>query len=727
MRTENTNQNGFTRRDFLKAGSVAGAGLLIGIHLTGREAVAGLATQPGGLHPAAGAGGAADSLKPSAWLQIDTDGTVSVLVDEAELGQGSSTGLPMILADELEADWSKIRILPPPEDPSTWVRVVSTGGSTSIRQGWDPFRKAGATAREMLRSAAAATWQVPVSSCRAENGAIVHVGTDRRLTYGELVDRAATLPVPKNPPLKKASEFRFIGKNMPRLDLPEKVAGTASFASDIKLPDMLVATVARPGVFGATLRRFDPARARSVDGVVDVFELPVLQVRGVGFPVGPGVVVVARNTWAALKGREALTVEWNDGPNQSHSSAAFFAHCAELAKEPGKVMKRTGDAERALAGAAHRVEAVYQLPFLDHAPMEPMTCTVHIQDGKVDVWAPTQSATAAQRVAAGVAGVAPGDVVMHVPVIGGGFGRRLQSDFVAEAVAVAKHVDGPVQLFWTREDTTRHGFYRPLTYHAMRGGIGANDRPVAWLHRIAGPEPGGLVLGGADQIPYEVPNQLVDYHLEDWGIPLGAWRSVSYTHMGFVVESFIDELAAACGQDPYRFRRGLMDGAPRLRGALDLAAEKIGWNQPPPAGRARGIAAVSSFGSHVAEAAEVSVDPKGSVRVHRVVFGIDCGQAVFPDAIAAQMEGATALAYSFTFKSGITIEGGAVKESNFTDYPIMRIDEMPEVEVYTIPGERPGGIGEPGIPPFAPAVTNAIFAATGHRVRTLPAGELQRG
>ena len=367
------------------------------------------------------------------------------------------------------------------------------------------------------------------------------------------------------------------------------------------------------------------------------------------------------------------------------------------------------------------MEAVYRLPFLDHATMEPMTCTARVRDGGVEVWAPTQSVTAAQQAAARVAGVEPGAVVLHAVPFGGGFGRRLALDYVVEAVEIARRVDAPVQLHWTREDTTRHGSYRPLTYHELRAGLGRDGLPVAWTHRLVGTNSPGLVVGGADNIAYSVPNQRIDFHVEEWGVPVGAWRSVSYTHNGFVVESFVDELAAAAGRDPVEYRLALMGGAPKLRRVLELAAEKAGWGSALPAGRFRGVAAVSSFASHAAEVAEVSVDDRGRVRVHRVVCALDVGQVINPSLLAAQVEGAVALALSYTLHHRITLQGGRVREGNFTDYPLLRLDEMPEVEVYTLPSTAaPTGVGEPPVPPLAPAVANAVFAATGTRVRELP-------
>jgi isoquinoline 1-oxidoreductase subunit beta len=689
-------ERGVTRRAFLRTSAEAGAALIVAVHLPLDELFAEEARGEG-FHPAA-------------WIRIDSDGMVSVVVDEAELGQGVFTSLPMIVAEELEADWSKVRPLPPPTDPSTWPRPISTGGSTSMRQGWEPLRQAAAKAREMLRTAAADMWGVPVAQCRADNGAIVHAPSGRRLEYGALVERAARLPVPDDPPHKPASEYRIIGTSPQRFDLPSKVRGEPVFGSDFSVPGMKVAAVARPAAFGATLRGVDDGAARRVDGVLEVVRIP------------QGVAVVARSTWAALKGRDALRLDWDTTPAQGLSSDALHERFAGLGAAPGQVMREAGEAEAefAAAPAERKVDASYLLPFLDHAPMEAMMATAQVANGRVEVWVPTQVATAAQRAAARVAGVEPGDVTLHALMAGGGFGRRLQTDDVEIAVEIAKQVDGPVQVFWTRQDSIRNGAYRPLTQHRLRGAVDAAGRPAAWLHRAMGVGPRNLVAAGAESPPYELPNFLADMHLLETPIPLGALRSVSYTHMGFVVESFIDELAVLAGQDPFAYRRAHMSN-PRLLAAMELAAARSGWGTPLPEGRARGIAAVSCFSSHAAEVAEVSVAPDGTVRVHRVVCGVHCGRVIDPDTLHAQVEGAVAIALGFTLKHEITLTDGAVQQSNFHDYPITRMDEMPVVELHVVPSEEaPTGIGEPPVAPLAAAIANAVFAATGRRVRRLP-------
>lgn len=691
-------ERAFSRRAFLRTGAGAGVALVVAVQLPLSDAAAEEAR-----------GDPAVDFHPAAWIEIDREGIVSVVVDEHELGQGVLTSLPMIVAEELGADWAKIRPLPPPTDPSHWVRTISTGGSTSIRTGWDPLRKAAATAREMLRTAAARRWRVPVSECAAREGRIVHHPSGRALGFGELVEAAAKLPVPADPPLKDRKDYTLLGKPKPRVEIHEKVRGKAMYGMDVDLPGMVVAMVARPPAFGAKLRSVDDAATRGVPGVLDVVRIP------------QGVAVVARNTWSALKGREALKLDWDASDARGLGSEQLFREYAERVKQPAQVTRHDGDASAALASAARVVEAEYLSPFLDHIPMEPMNAAALVKDGKVEVWVPTQIGTGAQRAAAQVAGVQPGDVQLHSLLAGGAFGRRLTPDDTILAVEVAKRMPGtPVHVVWTREDSVRNGTYRPLTYHRLRGGLDAAGNPIAWVHSLAGAGDAGLLARG-DEVTYAIPNVHSEVYADRTAIPVGAWRSVHYTHLGWVVESFMDELATAAGKDPYQFRRRLLSPNPKLLACLDLVAEKAGWGKPLPKGHAVGIAAVSSFASHAAEVAEVSVSPEGQVNVHRVVAAVHVGTVINPDMLQAQVEGAVTLALSYTLKHQITVVDGAVQESNFHDYPIMRINDMPPVEVHVVPSDAaPTGIGEPPVPPLPAAVCNAIFAATGKRVRKLP-------
>jgi isoquinoline 1-oxidoreductase beta subunit len=703
----------FTRREFLQAASAAGAGLVIGFTLPGcAPAVAG------------------PPLEPNAWLRIGTDEGILVMVDRSEIGQGVTTSLPMLLAEELEADWSKIRIEFAPADPqynNQLFGMQGTGGSSSVRAAWMPLRKAGAQAREVLIDAAAQTWGVERSECRAENGSVIHSG-GRRLSYGRLVAMAATLTVPADPPLKESRDWKVIGTRVARLDTPPKVDGTARFGIDVQVPGMLVAVVARCPVFGGKVAGFDPGQAQAVPGVRHVVQ------------ISSGIAVVADGYWPAMTGRNALAVTWDEGANAAVSSESIAALFARQATRAGAVARSAGDADRALAGAARRIEAVYQAPFLAHATMEPMNCTAHVRPDGVDIWAPTQFQTGAHQMGASIGGVAPEQVKVHTTYLGGGFGRRFELDFIQEALETSKAVGAPVKLIWSREDDIQNEWYRPASYHRMRAGLDSDNQPAAWTHRVVAPSimarlfPStvqngldGEAVEGAVEMPYAVPNVHVDYLLTDTGIPVGFWRSVNHSYNAFVVESFIDELAHAAGQDPYEYRRALLADAPRYLRVLELAATRAGWGSPPPAGQFRGIAVHRSFEAYVAQVAEVSVGADGTVRVHRVVCAVDCGPVVNPDTVEAQMQSGVVYGLTAALYGEIGIDRGRVVQSNFHDYPMLRMAEMPRVEVHIVPSsDSQGGVGEPGTPPIAPAVCNAIFAATGQRLRTLPIGKVAR-
>ncbi len=711
-----------SRREFVETT----AGLVLSFYLPGR-AVAAPATS--------------DPFAPNAWLGIDTDGIVTLTVDKSEMGQGSQTGLAQILADELEADWSKVRLGPVPENPAGWSRRMSTGGSTAIHGSWDLLRKAGATARQMLITAAAQTWDVDRTSCRAEAGAVIHTATKRRLSYGRLAARAATLAVPQDVPLKDPKDFRLIGTRATRLDTPAKVDGSAVYGIDVTVPGLLVASIERCPVFGGTVKRYDATKAKGMPGVRAVVELEPSPWTGKdgawGVGCAAGVAVVADTYWHAFQGRKALEIEWNEGDAASLGSDGIRAELARLADQPGVEAKKVGDPAAALAAAAQRVEAVYEVPFLHHATMEPMTCTAHVQTDGCDVWAPTQNQTRAQEVAAELAGLPKEKVRIHTTFLGGGFGRRLEPDFVSEAVRVSKAVGAPVKVIWTREDDTQHGFYRPASYNRFAAGLDAAGNPVAWTHRVVGtpirikfgPLPKGLdgsLVDGAEDLPYVIPNLLVDQVAADFlPIPRGFWRSVGISHNAFVTESFMDEVATAAKQDPFELRRALLKDRPRHLRTLELVAEKAGWGTPLPAGRGRGIAFAEWQPTVCAQVAEVSVAPDGTVRVHRVVCAVDCGPAVNVGQIEAQIQGGIVYGLTAALYGEITIDRGRVKQSNFTDYPMMHINEMPVVEVHVVPStEKQGGIGEPSVGPIAPAVCNAIFAATGKRIRKLPIGKV---
>jgi isoquinoline 1-oxidoreductase beta subunit len=709
------------RRTFLYATLGTGASLVVGC---GASPPAPATSVPAATTPVPPPAG--PPFAPNAFVRVGADGIVTVIVDKAEMGQGVVTGLPMLVAEELEVDLSQVRTEFAPVDDAyknTLFGVQATGGSTTIRSEYDVLRKAGAAARMMLVAAAARTWGVDEASCHAEKGQVVHAATGRKLGYGELAAKAAALPVPQDPPLKPAAAQHLLGTPAPRLDAADKAAGRAEFGIDVVRPGMLVAAVARSRVFGAKLKSFDDAKARAVPGVRKILPLP------------NGVAVVGDGYWPAHKAAGLVAAVWDEGPNAAQSSARIAEQAAQLAKQQGKIAEQSGDAARALTAAgAAAIDAVYVVPYQAHATMEPMNCTAHVRADGCDIWVPTQFPSAARKTAAEITGLPPASIRVHSTYCGGGFGRRFEQDFVAECVLVAKQMGVPVKLVWSREDDIAHDFYRPGTYNVMRGAVGKDGVPVAWTHRIVGPSimsrvfPGEVKDGidpssveGAIELPYAIANVLVDYHLVDTGVPVGFWRSVGNSQNGYVRECFFDELAAAGKQDPLALRRKLMTSAPRLAAALDLAASKSDWGKPLGPRAGRGVACASSFGSHVAQIAEVEVAAGGAVRVRRVVCAVDCGPVVNPDLVAAQMEGAIVYGLSAALKSEITIDRGGAVQSNFDDYPLLRIDEMPRVEVHIVPSTgKIGGVGEPGTPPIAPAVVNAIFAATGKRVRRLP-------
>jgi isoquinoline 1-oxidoreductase beta subunit len=703
------NARTLTRRQFFKVSAAVGGGLLLEFHI-GRDATHGLALA------------AIDHLAPNAWIRIDRDGGVLMQVASSEMGQGVMTAIPMLLAEEIDADWSKVRAEHAPADKAFHNPLFgrqATGGSTAIRGFWQTVRSAGATARELLVEAAAKTWQVPAASCRTENGVVIHKPTGRKLAYGELVDTAAALPVPSTAFLKDPKEFRLIGKSLPRLDTPVKTNGAAMFGLDVRLPGLLTAVVARCPVFGGTVRRFDAAGAKRVRGVREVVK------------IDSGVAVLADDFWSAKRGRDALDIEWDEGPHAALTSASIRAGFERVLAQ-GIAVRSVGDTEQALKNG-RRIEAVYEVPYLAHACMEPMNCTVRISADGADVWVGTQAQSATQATAVQLTGLPPEKVRVHTMFLGGGFGRRSEQDFVREAVQLAKHSGQPVKVVWTREDDMQHDFYRPATYNRFTAVLGKNGLPLAWRHEIAGPSIFARVLPeragdgkdftsteGAANLPYDIPNLEVRYAMANTAVPVGFWRSVGSSQNAFVTECFLNELAAAARQDPYEYRRKLLAKHPRHKGVLDLAARRANWSRKLPAGRHRGIAVAQSFGSYAAQVAEISIE-RNRVRVHRVVCAIDCGMVVNPGIIEAQMESGIVYGLTAALKGEITLDRGRVSQGNFNDYPLLAIDEMPAIEVHIVKStESPSGVGEPGTPPIAPAVANAVFAATGKPVRQLP-------
>ncbi len=721
-----------SRRQFVVGGAVAGAGMLIGVRLSG-SLVRAQESDPGAKRPA-----------PNpfvAYVHVKPDGQISLIVAKSEMGQGIKTGLAMILAEEAEVDFAAVRVEQAETRPDLYAHL-GTGGSGSTMENFMPLRRAGATVRELMIAAAAAKWNVPPAECEAKKGIVLHAKSSRQAGYGELVEAAQKLPLPDQEKvrLKDPAKFELIGHPVARVDVPSKVDGSAQFGIDVRVPQMVFAVVARCPTFGGKAAHFDAAKAKAIAGVREVFEIPAF---GADKFTAGGVVVVADSTWTAMKGREALQITWDHGAAVSESSTGMQAALRAAASKSGKRVRNDGDVDAVLANGAKKVEALYEMPLLAHATMEPINITAHVRETEAEVWAPTQSPDWVQGTVAQVLGFKPDKVVVHTTLMGGGFGRRYMADFPAEVAQIAKVVGKPVQLLWTREDDMTHDFYRPATCHRMQGAVDAKGKPVAWFHTLASTSIRGFwdpkaqaeeqEIGGAAQMPYAIPNVRLEFNPVASAVPRAWWRSVENSFNGFVVESFIDELAAAAGQDPVQFRKSLLVkpanwkpkneddvDAARLRGVLELAAEKAGWGKPLPKGQGRGIAAFCSFGSYFAEVAEVTV--KGSdFKIDRVVAAVDCGQIVNPESVRSQTEGAIIYGLSAALKNEITIKNGAVEQTNFDGYDPIRINEAPPIEVHLVVNrEAPGGMGEPGLPPIAPAVANAIFAASGQRLRKMP-------
>jgi isoquinoline 1-oxidoreductase beta subunit len=711
MPTSRTTHVAISRRAIIKGTLAVGTGLVVGFSLpmTGRN----LALAQAG------------TFAPNQWVSIDRDGLVTIINSVVEMGQGSITTMPAIVADELDTDLGKIRVTQAPANPKLYANPVTGaqgyGGSRGVRDHIAMLRKAGAAAREMLMQAGANEWGVPLSEVDTDLDTVVHKSSGRRLPYSALVDKAAKLPVPQNPTLKTPDKYRYMGKVMHRRDTPIKVNGSAVFGMDVAVPGMLVASIERCPVFGGKVKTFDATAAKRIKGVKNVVQ------------VTNGVAVVADSFWTAVRGRQALKVIWDEGPVAAVTSASIHQGYVDGAKQSGQVARNDGDADTALAAGAKTVEAVYEVPFLEHACMEPMNATASVKPDSCEIWAPTQSPGATQMTGARISGIPVEKVIVNTTYLGGGFGRRGEQDFIVDALETSKAVGAPVKVMWTRPDDIQHGFYRPATYNVFKAALDAQGNPVAWWNRIVGPgiliQKGRAQAGtidpaaveGVRNMPYDVPNVHVEWVDKDYGIPLGFWRSVGPSQNGFIVESFVDEMAKAAGKDPVEFRRGLLGKSPRHKAVLELAAAKANWGAPLPAGRARGCAVMFSYGSYVAHVAEVSVAPDGKVRVHKLVGAIDAGFAVNPDQVKAQMEGGGIYALTALLYGEITIDRGRVQQSNFHDYPMLRLDEAPEMEVHILnSGEAAGGLGEPGVPTVAPAVCNAIFALTGTRVRSLP-------
>ncbi len=721
-----------SRRRFLVMTAGAGAGLTLGMLLPGcsREQPVQIQAGPG---KAGGEVIAPARFEPNAFVRIGTDNRVTVIIKHLEMGQGSYTGLATLVAEELDAAWTQIDVEGAPADAGTynnlfWGKMQGTGGSTAIANSYEQMRKAGAAAREMLIAAAARKWAVDAGDITVQDGMLRHPAGGHQASFGELAELAAQEVVPEEVLLKEPGEFRLIGTRVPRKDSKAKTNGTALFTQDVKLPGMLTALVAHPPRFGATVKSFDARRARAIDGVDAVVEIP------------NGVAVLGKDFWSASKGRDALEIEWDESGAFMLGSDELLAQYKALADTPGSVARNDGDVPAVLPSASKTVQATLEFPFLAHAALEPMNCVMQQHEAGVEIWNGEQLQTGDQNAVAGVFGIAPEQVKINMLYAGGSFGRRAnpQSDYVIETASIVKAIGGkaPVKLVWTREDDMRAGYYRPMYVHKLEAGLDADGNPVAWQHRIVGQSivagtafEGGLIkdgiditsVEGASNLPYAIPNISVDLHTTRLPVPVQWWRSVGSSHTAFAVETFIDQLATLAGRDAVEFRRALLKQHPRHLGVLELAAEKAGWGSPLGAGRGRGIAVHESFNTFVAQVAEVTVHANKTFSVDRVVIAVDCGVAVNPDIVTAQMEGGMGYGLAAALSSEITFSGGRVEQSNFHDYTVLRINQMPEVEVYIVKSALPpSGVGEPATPVIAPAVANALSAATGQRFSRLP-------
>src|SRR5215831_4163281 len=701
--------NGVSRRVFLQA-AAAGSGLMLSLRLAVGEAEA------------------ADAFVPNAFIRIGSDGQVVLTMPYVEMGQGTYTSIPMLIAEELEVDLKDIRLEHAPPNAKLYGNpllggIQATGNSNAIRAAWQPLRQAGAVTRTMLVSAAAKRWNVDPVTCRAQGGEVLHVPTGRRIKYGELASDAARMSVPDNVALKRLTDFKLIGTSAKRFDTPAKVNGTAVYGIDVRPPGVKIATLAQSPVFGGRVKSVDDAAAKAIKGVHQVVRLD------------DAVAVVADHMGAAKKGLKALAIEWDDGPHAKLNTAEIANQLEQATLSSGAVAQNIGDVDQAMTSAVTKVEAIYQVPFLAHATMEPMNCTVHVRPDGCEVWVGSQAIARCQAEAAKVTGLPLDKVIVHNHLIGGGFGRRLESDGVARAVEIAKQVDGPVKVVWTREEDIQHDMYRPYWFDRISAGLDANGMPITWDHRFAGSSVlarwappffrNGLdpdTTEGAINLVYALPNLHVEYvQVEPPGIPTAFWRSVGPSHNVFVTESFIDELAVAAKQDPVAYRRALLGMSPRAKAVLELAAEKAGWGQPLPQGFGRGVSLQFVFATYMAQIAEVEVSKDGNVRVHRVVCAVDCGIPVNPDTIRAQIQSAIIFGITAALYGEITLKDGRVQQTNFDTYQMLRINDAPAIEVHIVDSaEPPGGMGEAGTSAIVPAIANAVYAATGKRLRKMP-------
>src|SRR5262252_4664631 len=705
--------NGLTRRGFLQAGAAAGGGLMLSLRLPFAKGEAEAA--------------ASDGFVPNAFVRIDHDGRIVLTMPYVEMGQGTYTSIPMLIAEELEVDLKQVHLEHAPPNEKLYanplIGVQATGNSNAIRGAWQPLRQAGATARTMLVAAAAKRWNVDSSSCRAQSGEVHHVATGRSFKYGELAGDAAQIPVPQNVALKQHKDFKVIGTPAKRLDTPAKVNGTAVYGIDARPPGLKIATLAQSPVFGGRVKSVDDTAAKAVKGVRQIVRLE------------DAVAVVADHMGAAKKGLAALKIQWDDGPHAKLNTADIASELEQATLKPGAVAQNVGDVGAAMAKAITKVDANYEVPFLAHATMEPMNCTVHVRNDGCEIWVGNQAIARCQAAAAKVTGLPLDKIIANNHLIGGGFGRRLESDGVGRAVEIARHVDGPVKVVWTREEDIQHDMYRPYWFDRLSAGLNEKGMPIAWSNRFAGSSviarwlPPGFKDGldpdsteGAIDLVYDLPNMHVEYvRVEPPGIPTAFWRSVGPSHNVFVTESFIDELAAAAKQDAVAYRRALLDKSPRAKAVLDLAAAKAGWGEALPQGSGRGVSLQFVFGSYMAQVAEVEVSKDGTVGVRRVICAVDCGTVVNPDTVQAQIQGGIIFGVTTALYGEITLKNGRVEQANFDTYQMLRINDAPAIDVHVVKSaEPPGGMGETGTSGIVPAIANAIFAATGKRLRKMP-------
>ncbi len=721
-----------SRRDFLVKTMSIGAGLTLGVYLSG-------CSREEDKRPEAGPGKAGGEVmteskfEPNAFVRINSDNTVTVIIKHLEMGQGTYTGLATLVAEELDVAWSQIRVEAAPSNPELynnlfWGPMQGTGGSTALANSFEQLRKAGAAARHMLVHATAEKWNVTADEIVVRDGVMRHEASNKQTSFAEMAELAAQQPVPEDVFLKDPDNFRLIGKHVPRKDSADKVNGTAIFTQDIQLPGMQTALVAHPPRFGARVKSFDASKAKTVKGVNTVVEIPT------------GVAVVAKDFWSAKKGRDALHIQWDNSNAFQQSSNELMAKYQSLAAKPGSIARDDGDIRAAFAEGKQKHKVAFEFPYLAHAAMEPMNCVVQLKPDGCELWYGAQTNTMDQLAVAKLLGLQPAQVKINMLYAGGSFGRRANpaSDYVLEAVSIAKAINAttPIKLVWTREDDMTAGYFRPMYYHQLEAALDQDGNPLAWQHRIVGQsilagtafEP-MLVKDGVDQtsvegasnIPYAIPNLRVELHTPVLPVPVQWWRSVGSTHTAFAVETFIDELAVAADKDPVEFRRGLLKDHPRHLAVMELAAEKAGWGEPMAAGRGRGIAVHESFNSYVAEVAEVTLHANKTFSVDRVVIAVDCGIAVNPDVVRAQMDGGLGYGLAAALSSKITLLNGGVAQSNFHDYTVLRIDQMPEVEVHIVKSDQPPtGVGEPATPVIAPAVANALYQASGQRLHAMP-------